>query len=111
MFLFNIKFLSYIYIIIYVGAIALLFVFVVLMVNLKEISEKKEISYEDKIVCFMIILKFFFMGRSFLDLFSGELKKQENGYANNLLNISNDQYLYYLEKSDILVFKNLFTIY
>lgn len=70
MFTLHIEFLSYIFIIVYVGAVALLFIFVVMMLNLKVESTSNNLSVDDNFVFFLIIFKFCFVLFNFFKVLS-----------------------------------------
>ena len=87
LFLFKIEFLGLVFLMIYVGAVAVLFLFVIMMINTKTIKSTT-LNFNKILVGLLLSLIFFFnlsffINRSFFNINSKDLLITEN---NNLLN-------------------------
>ena len=123
LFMLKVEFLSYIYIMVYVGAIALLFLFIIMMLNLKEEQNKKNSLYlssiEDKSVFLLIIFKFilfiyFICNYTFSHVLSGNIDYSSTWskiWYYKIKNSSNVSYLDYSQVNDVLIFKSIYTTY
>ena len=110
MFLLHVEFLSYIFIIVYVGAVALLFIFVIMMLNFKIESKKIDFNIEDTFVFYLVIFKFCFLLYNFFKLLNFKviyINKDFNSWA--LFQQEKDIYFNFLYANDIFIFKSLYT--
>ena len=110
MFLLHVEFLSYIFIIVYVGAVALLFIFVVMMLNFKIESKKIDFNLEDTFVFYLVAFKFCFLLYNFFKLLGFKqisVTKDFNSWV--LLQKEKDIYFNFLYSNDIFIFKSLYT--
>ena len=110
---------------VYVGAIALLFLFIIMMLNLKEEQNKENSIYlssvEDKSVFLLIIFKFilfiyFICNYTFSHVFSGNIDYNSTWsdiwyYKIKTKNSYNINYLDYSQVNDVLIFKSIYTTY
>jgi len=90
LFLFDLEFLPVVFLIVYVGAIAVLFLFVLMMLNIK-LSELQE-SYSTLIPIVVIFILFFSAEFLFLSctefLFINDLNSDSSAYLSDILNSS-----------------------
>ena len=112
LFLMKIEFLTFIILLIYIGAISVIFLFLIMMLNLnkQELKNKKKFILSTKYliynsILFKLIFFFFFFNKKFavtINSFSFEYLKYNldlNIFSNYLFKINND----------IFLFSNLFT--
>ncbi len=99
LFFFNMEFLGLIFIIIYVGAIAVLFLFVIMMLNIKS-QENQQLKTDRVSIIFVSITAFFICG-SFLFLFYEAVFSKQNFHS---INYRSDivSYLDQLNNIDVL---------
>ena len=106
----NVKFLGLIYLIIYLGAIAILFLFVIMMFNLRELNQQSTRIYDDNSIFFSFSLYSLFLWK-FYSLISEytllyvEYDKYFNNFANKKL--ESLQYFLTYQYTDTLLFGTL----
>jgi NADH-quinone oxidoreductase subunit J len=101
----QIEFLAMIYLIIYIGAISILFLFVIMMFNLKQLQRKRNTFF-----FWSTIFIYFWTMPKFYNLFSIMIKTQQlNNYI--AMQKNNPYYLLMDQKFDILIFSELFYTY
>jgi NADH-quinone oxidoreductase subunit J len=101
----QIEFLAMIYLIIYIGAISILFLFVIMMFNLKQLQRKRNTFF-----FWSTIFIYFWTMPKFYNLFSTMIKTQQlNNYI--VMQKNNPYYLLMDQKFDILIFSELFYTY
>jgi NADH:ubiquinone oxidoreductase subunit 6 (subunit J) len=110
----NVNFLAMIYLIIYIGAIAILFLFVIMMFNLKELNQQATDINDYSFLSISFSLYFFILWK-FYSLFLDytltyiEYDKYFNDFAKK--NIDNLQYFLTYQYTDTLLFGTLFYEY
>jgi NADH:ubiquinone oxidoreductase subunit 6 (subunit J) len=107
--LLKVEFLAYILLLVYVGAITLLFIFVIMLLNLKREHFRKNPMYisfiEDKLVFFVMGFKIFSF---FFFFFQGDLYSTwKTHHMGNHFKIK--AYHLLLDASDVYIFKLLYT--
>ena len=101
----KVEFLAMIYLIIYIGAISILFLFVIMMFNLKQLQKKKNtFFFWSTIFIYVLVMP------KFYNLFFSMLKNKQ---IINYITIQKSNPYYFLldQKFDILIFSELFYTY
>jgi len=110
----NVNFLAMIYLIIYIGAIAILFLFVIMMFNLRELEQQSTVINDYSFLSisfgfyFLILIKFYSLILDYM-LTYVEYDKYFNEFTN--LNLNNIQYFLTYEYLDVLLFGTLLYTY
>lgn len=110
----NIQFLAFIYLIIYIGAIAILFLFVIMLFNLRSLK-KSDLKIKDFSFLTISFKFYLFFGLKFFMVIALDIWNliEYNSYINNfaIYNKFNLQYYLTYVHWDILLFGNLFYTY
>ena len=108
LFFFKIEFLVFIILLVYLGAIIVLFLFIIMMLELNQ-DEKKKISFNSLFISLLIFLKLAFI----LFYFSKQLALTINSFSHEYIKYNEDLDILYhfmkIEINDINFFINLFT--
>lgn len=110
----NVQFLAFIYLIIYIGAIAILFLFVIMLFNLRSL-QKSDLKIKDFSFLTISFKLYFFFGLKFFMVIALDIWNliEYNSYLNNVAIYSKFDLQYFLTYVhwDILLFGNLFYTY
>jgi len=110
LFILNIEFLAFILLLIYIGAITVLFLFVVMMLELDKIEKKSKINFSKfYVIYFIVYFKLFF----FILFFSKKLCLSLSFFSYEFIGYNNDLNIFsqFLinERNDTIVFLSLFS--
>lgn len=110
----NVQFLAFIYLIIYIGAIAILFLFVIMLFNLRSLK-KSDLKIKDFSFLTISFKFYLFFGLKFFMVIALDIWNliEYNSYINNFAIYNKFDLQYYLTYVhwDILLFGNLFYTY
>jgi len=110
----NVQFLAFIYLIIYIGAIAILFLFVIMLFNLRSLK-KSDLKIKDFNFLTISFKVYLFFGLKFFMVIALDIWNliEYNSYINNFAIYNKFDLQYYLTYVhwDILLFGNLFYTY
>ena len=110
----NVNFLGMIYLIIYIGAIAILFLFVIMMFNLRELNQQSSETNNDSFFhisfgfYFLMLWKYYFLVLDYIMTYVA-YDKYFNGYVKK--NLNNLQFFLTYQHMDTLLFGTLLYTY